>query len=86
MARRAALKPGDKCLLARIRGQHRTADEWRWVLTHLDPRAPPVLVQGLHAKLIMVEAGTSVAIQCHADAAPGASPGFDVTLGHADDR
>jgi hypothetical protein len=50
MARRTALKPEDK----RLRGQRFTADELRWVLTHLDPRAPTLVVQELHAKLIAV--------------------------------
>jgi hypothetical protein len=56
MARRTALKPEDKRLLARIRGQQWTVEELRWVLTHLDPRAPTLIVQELHAKLREVEA------------------------------
>jgi hypothetical protein len=50
--RRTALKPEDKRLLARLRGQRWTADELRWALTHLDPQAPTQVVQELHAKLI----------------------------------
>jgi hypothetical protein len=61
MARRTALKPEDKRLLARIRGQHWTADELRWVLAHLDPRAPTLVIQELHAKLIAVSADATSA-------------------------
>jgi hypothetical protein len=56
MARRTHLKPEDKRLLERIRGQQWTVDELRWVLSHLDERAPTLLVQELHAKLILVSA------------------------------
>jgi hypothetical protein len=56
MARRTHLKPEDKRLLERIRGQQWTVDELRWVLSHLDARAPTLLVQELHAKLILVSA------------------------------
>jgi hypothetical protein len=56
MARRTHLKPEDKRLLERIRGQQWTADELRWVLSHLDERAPTLLVQELHAKLRTVSA------------------------------
>jgi hypothetical protein len=41
MARRTHLQREDKRLLARIRGQQWSADELRWVLTHLDARALP---------------------------------------------
>jgi hypothetical protein len=58
-ARRTHLKPEDKRLLARIRGQHWTVDELRWVLAHLDARAPTLIVEELHAKLIAVSAETS---------------------------
>jgi len=51
-ARRIALKPEDKRLLARIRGQQWSVDELRWVLTRLDERAPTLIIQELHAKLI----------------------------------
>jgi hypothetical protein len=54
MARRTALKPEDKRLLERIRGQHWTVEELRWVLTHLDARAPTLIIQEIHAKLIDV--------------------------------
>jgi hypothetical protein len=40
MARRTHLKPENKRLLERIRGQHWTVEELRWVLTHLDPCEP----------------------------------------------
>jgi hypothetical protein len=56
MARRTALKPEDKRLLERIRSQQWRVDELRWVLTHLDPRAPTLIVQELHAKLREVSA------------------------------
>jgi hypothetical protein len=56
MARRTHLKPEDKRLLERLRGQHWTVEELRWVLTHLDERAPTLLVQALRAKLILVSA------------------------------
>jgi hypothetical protein len=56
MARRTHLKPEDKRLLERIRGQQWTADELRWVLAHLDASAPTLIVQELHAKLIAVQA------------------------------
>jgi hypothetical protein len=59
MARRTHLKPEDKRLLERIRGQQWTADELRWVLTHLDEHAPTLLVQELHAKLVEVSAESS---------------------------
>jgi hypothetical protein len=60
MARRTALKPEDKRLLARVRGQQWTVEELRWVLTHLDPRAPTLVIQEIHAKLIAVQGqGTS---------------------------
>lgn len=52
MARRTALKPEDKRLLARLRGQQWTADALRWVLAHPDPQAPTLAVQALHAELI----------------------------------
>jgi len=55
-ARRTTLKPEDKRLLARLRGQQWTADELCWVLTHVEPRAPTLIVQELHAKLIAVQA------------------------------
>jgi hypothetical protein len=61
MAHRIALKPEDKLLLARIRGQHWTADELRWVLAHLDANAPTPIVRELHAKLIAVAADTTSA-------------------------
>ena len=51
MARRIALKPEDKRLLPNLRGQHWTAEALRWVLTHLNPRAPTLIVQELHATL-----------------------------------
>jgi predicted nucleic acid-binding protein len=56
MARRTHLKPEDKQLLERIRGQQWTVDELRWVLTHLDAGAPTLVIQELHAKLIAVSA------------------------------
>jgi hypothetical protein len=56
MARRTALKPEDQRLLERIRGQQWTADELRWVLSHLDDHAPTLIIQELHAKLIFVSA------------------------------
>jgi hypothetical protein len=61
MARRTALKPEDKRLLARIRGQQWTVDELRWVLTHLDECAPTLVIQELHAKLIEASAQGSEA-------------------------
>jgi hypothetical protein len=56
MARRTHLQREDKRLLARIRGQQWSADELRWVLTHLDARAPTLIVQEIHAKLREVSA------------------------------
>ena len=56
MARRTHLQREDKRLLARIRGQQWSADELRWVLTHLDVRAPTLIVQEIHAKLREVSA------------------------------
>jgi hypothetical protein len=56
MARRTALKPEDQRLLARLRGQHWTVDELRWVLTYLDERAPTLIVQVIHARLREVAA------------------------------
>jgi hypothetical protein len=56
MARRTHLKPEDKRLLARIRGQQWSAAGLRWVLTHLDPRTPTPVIQELHAKLREVSA------------------------------
>jgi hypothetical protein len=55
MARRTALKPEDTRLLERIRGQQWTAEELRWVLTHLDASAPVLVVQTVRAKLREVE-------------------------------
>jgi hypothetical protein len=52
MARRTPPKPEDRRLLERIRGQHWTVDELRRVLTHLDLRAPTLVVQEVHAKLM----------------------------------
>jgi hypothetical protein len=75
MARRTALKPEDKRLLARLRGQHWTVEELRWVLAHLDPRAPTLIVQELHAKLI--------AVQAHASQAPHGKIGGRVDVGAA---
>jgi hypothetical protein len=63
MARRTHLKLEDKRLLERIRGQQWTVDELRWVLTHLDPKAPTLVIQELHAKLIAVSADTTAAHQ-----------------------
>jgi hypothetical protein len=57
MARRTHLKPEDKRLLERIRGQQWTLEELRWVLSHLDAKAPTLLVQELHAKLVLVSGG-----------------------------
>ena len=62
MARRTTLKPEDKRLLERIRGQHWTVDALRWVLTHLDVSAPTLIVQERHAKLIAVQAQASQAL------------------------
>jgi hypothetical protein len=59
MARRTHLKPEGKRLLARIRGQQWTADELRWVLSHLDASAPTSIIQELHAKLLLVSAASS---------------------------
>ena len=56
MARRTHLQREDKRLLARIRGSSGRADERRWVLTHLDARAPTVIVQEIHAKVRAVSA------------------------------
>jgi hypothetical protein len=56
MARRVSLKQEDQRRLARLRGQPWTVDERRWVLAHLDPRAPTLLVQALHAELVEVQA------------------------------
>jgi hypothetical protein len=56
IARRTHLKPEDRRLLARIRGQHWTVEELRWVVAHLDAQAPTLIVQELHAKLIEVQA------------------------------
>jgi hypothetical protein len=61
MARRTHLKPEDKRLLERIRGQHWTVEELRWVLTHLDARAPTLVMQAVHAKLIAVSADATSA-------------------------
>jgi hypothetical protein len=61
MARRTTLKPEDKRLLARIRSQQWTADELRWVLAHLDARAPTLLIEELHAKLLAVWADVTSA-------------------------
>jgi hypothetical protein len=33
-------------------------DELRWVLMHLDPHAPTLVIQELHAKLILLSAQT----------------------------
>jgi hypothetical protein len=56
MARRTYLKPEAKRLLERILGQHWPVDELRWVLMHLDPHAPTLVIQELHAKLILLSA------------------------------
>jgi hypothetical protein len=61
MARRTHLKPEDKRLLERIRGQHWTVEELRWVLTHLDVRAPTLVMQAVHTKLIAVSADATSA-------------------------
>jgi hypothetical protein len=58
MARRTAFKPEDQRLLERFRGQHWTVDELRWVLTHLDPEAPTLVMQEVHAKQILLSAQT----------------------------
>jgi hypothetical protein len=63
MPRRIALKPEDTRLLERIRGQQWTVDELRWVLSHLDERAPTLIVQELHAKLVLLSADAQTAIK-----------------------
>jgi hypothetical protein len=59
MARRTHLKPEDTRLLERLRGQQWTPDELRWVLNHLDEKAPTLLVQTVRARLREVEAEVS---------------------------
>jgi hypothetical protein len=34
-------------------------EEQRWVLTHLDPRTPTLVIQDLHRKMIEVQAGAT---------------------------
>jgi hypothetical protein len=55
MTRRTALRVWDKRLLERIRRGKWSADELQWVLTHLDPRTPTLVVQAIHGKLVEVE-------------------------------
>jgi hypothetical protein len=52
MGRRTTLKAWDKRLLERIRRGRWSADELEWVLSHLDPRTPTLVIQEVHDKLI----------------------------------
>ena len=52
MGRRTQLKAWDKRLLARIQRGHWSADELRWVLAHLDPHTPTLVIEAIYAKLI----------------------------------
>jgi hypothetical protein len=52
MARRTHLNAWDKRLLMRIRQGYWTADELEWVLSHLDERAPTLIIQEIYDKLL----------------------------------
>jgi hypothetical protein len=52
MERRTQLNAWDKRLLARIRRGRWSADELKWVLSHLDERAPTLIIQEIHDKLM----------------------------------
>jgi len=52
MARRTHLKASDHRLLARIQRGRWSADELQWVLAHLDPRTPTLVIEVIYAKLI----------------------------------
>jgi hypothetical protein len=52
MGRRTQLKAWDKRLLERIRRGRWSANELEWVLSHLDPRTPTLVIQEIHDKLI----------------------------------
>jgi hypothetical protein len=52
MGRRTQLNVWDKRLLERIRRGRWSAAELEWVLMHLDERAPTLLIQEIHDKLI----------------------------------
>jgi hypothetical protein len=52
MERRAQLNAWDKRLLAWIRRGRWSAAELEWVLAHLDERAPTLLIQEIHDKLM----------------------------------
>jgi hypothetical protein len=52
MARRTTLRAWDKRLLDRLRRGRWSAAELEWLLAHLDERAPTLLIQEIHDKLI----------------------------------
>jgi hypothetical protein len=52
MGRRTHLKAWDKRLLARIQRGRWSADELQWVLAHLDPRTPTLVIEEIYAKLL----------------------------------
>jgi hypothetical protein len=52
MGRRTQLKAWDKRLLERIRRGRWSANELEWVLAHLDERAPTLIIQEIHDRLI----------------------------------
>ena len=55
-ARRLTPSAADHVLLRRLAEQRWTVEELRWVATHLDPRAPTIVVEAVQARLRELEA------------------------------
>jgi hypothetical protein len=54
MGRRTQLNVWDKRLLERIRRGRWSANELEWVLSHLDERAPTLIIQEIYDKLMVL--------------------------------
>jgi hypothetical protein len=59
MERRTTLTSAERALLTKLRAGTWLTIELQWVLRHLDPRTPTLVVQEIHAKLIEVTQATS---------------------------